>query len=98
MLVTFESDAHGNITMFGDVAIALINMMGHGGSIPGALSASDVDGALRQLKSALKSESLIDECSDDDVTPVSLDRRAVPLITMLEAALKAKKPVLWHGN
>ena len=42
MLVTFSSPAYADITMFGDVAVRLIKMMGHSGTIPSALLAEDV--------------------------------------------------------
>ncbi|MEA1053075.1 DUF1840 family protein, partial [Lamprobacter modestohalophilus] len=33
MLITFETKAHANITMFGDVAVTLIKLMGHSGAV-----------------------------------------------------------------
>ncbi|HAJ92821.1 MAG TPA: hypothetical protein DCO71_09470 [Gammaproteobacteria bacterium] len=32
MLITFSSSAYANITMFGDVALRLLKLMGHSGS------------------------------------------------------------------
>jgi hypothetical protein len=34
MLVTFRSEAYPSITMFGDVAVTLIKLMGHSGAVP----------------------------------------------------------------
>ena len=51
MLVKFRSEA-GNITMFGDVAVTLLKMMGQSGVLPGALVAKDVPAALERLKRA----------------------------------------------
>lgn len=54
MLVTFRSEATESITMFGDVAKSLLNMMGATGRVPGALSAEDVPGALTRLESEVE--------------------------------------------
>jgi len=53
MLVTFETKSHAPITMFGDVAVTLIKMMGHSGTVPSALLAQDVPAALERLKAAV---------------------------------------------
>lgn len=53
MLVTFKSTATESITMFGDVAVTLIKMMGSSGKVPSALGAQDVPGALRQLEAEI---------------------------------------------
>ncbi|WP_293266419.1 DUF1840 domain-containing protein, partial [Neptunomonas sp.] len=54
MLVTFTTDAYGSITMFGDVALAMFKMMGHSGSVPGAILAADVPVALSKLTTAIE--------------------------------------------
>lgn len=54
MLVTFKSTATESITMFGDVAVNLIKMMGSSGRVPSALGAEDVPGALRQLETGIE--------------------------------------------
>jgi hypothetical protein len=41
MLVTFTTEAYADITMFGDVAVALLKMMGHSGTVPSAIRAED---------------------------------------------------------
>ena len=52
MLVTFRSTATESITMFQDVAVQLLKLMGATGKIPGALGPEDVPAALRQLEHA----------------------------------------------
>lgn len=54
MLVTFSSTATDSITMFGDVAVALIKMMGNTGRVPSALGADEVSAALQRLESAIQ--------------------------------------------
>jgi len=42
MLVTFTTKAYADITMFGDVAVAMLKMMGHSTTVPGAIVAEEV--------------------------------------------------------
>ena len=44
MLVTFTTSAYANITMFGDVALHLLKLMGHSATVPGALLAGIPEG------------------------------------------------------
>lgn len=103
MLVTFTTDAYADITMFGDVATTLLNMMGHSGTVPGAILAADVPAALERLKTALAEEKLkeppenIDKEHDEDDEPVvSIETRALPLAELLAAAAKAGSNVMWQ--
>ena len=99
MLVTFKTDV-GNITMFGDVALAMLKMMGHSATIPGAILAADVPMALNRLKAALDAEKTsppIEEDEDDANEPVvSVADRALPLINLLTAAAEADCNVMWE--
>jgi len=97
MLVTFSCKAYADITMFGEVAVSLLKMMGHSGSVPGALSAEDVPAALQQLREALASIALEErpQTGNDDDPPVSLSSRALPLIKLLEAAAAEHTHVMW---
>lgn len=54
MLVTFRSSATESITMFRDVAVELLRMMGATGKIPGGLSADDLPAALAALETAIE--------------------------------------------
>jgi len=53
MLVTFTTDAYADITMFGDVALAMLKMMGHSATVPSAILAADVPEALSRLTAAI---------------------------------------------
>ncbi|MCO6412559.1 MAG: DUF1840 domain-containing protein [Thiogranum sp.] len=102
MLVTFSCPAYANITMFGDVAVRLLKMMGHSGTVPGALLAEDVPAALAHLEAAIEAQEQTPEPqapdSDDDEPPVSLPHRALPLVELLKAAAKAECDVMWDSN
>lgn len=102
MIVTFRSEAHANIIMFGDVAVSLLKLMGHSGTVPGALLAGDVPTALEHLRKAVAANEatvadVSDSVQDDDSSErtVNLAHRALPLIELLAAAATAKCDVMW---
>lgn len=100
MLVTFTTRAHADITMFGDAALALLRMMGHSGTVPGAILAQDVPAALDRLERGIESLKAAEkretpEPSDQDEPRVSLARRALPLIELLAAAARRECDVMW---
>jgi hypothetical protein len=104
MLVTFHSDAWSSITMFGDVAVSLLKMAGHSGTIPSALLADDIPAALARLNQALanapeektKTRVRPDADDTDNPPPVEIRLRAFPLIQLLTAAAAKKCDVMWE--
>lgn len=102
MLVTFSTPAHGDVTMFGDVAIQLLEMMGRSNTTPSALYAEDVQAALERLKAALnpvRSKHPNMPAEDEDEEPaVSISHRALPLIELLEAAVQENCAVMWESD
>jgi hypothetical protein len=93
MLVTFRTKAHADITMFGNVAIELLKLAGHTGTVPSAIRASDVPLFLERLQTALAARHALppDDAmaaeDDPDTEPlVPLGRRALPLIALLREA------------
>jgi hypothetical protein len=106
MLVTFSTKVSADITMFGDVAVDLLKLMGQTGVVPGALLGADTPLALERLKQAVaivgarpagNPPSTDDEQDGEPAVPlVSLRQRAVPLIGLLEAAAAEKADVTWR--
>src|SRR6185436_15179062 len=105
MLVTFHSKAWSSITMFGDVAVTLLKMAGHSGTVPSAMLAGDIPAALARLERKLagvapeseKQPSARQSADDTDSSPaVGLRQRAHPLIQMLSAAAQQKCDVMWE--
>lgn len=97
MLVKFDSEA-GQILMFGDVAAALLKLMGQSGVVPGAIVARDIPPALEKLKKGIDAQAHHPRARRDDETEepdVSLRQRAVPLIELLDRAAKQGKNVMW---
>ena len=97
MLVTFTTDAYADITMFGDVALALLKMMGHSGTVPSAILAADVPAALSRLTAGIEAAKAVPSVDDEDEDEpqVSLSNRALPLINLLTAAAQAGSDVMW---
>ena len=113
MLVTFTSRAYSDITLFGDIATQLLNMMGHTGTVPGSILAEDIPAALARLRAGLEAdkragaepptahaEDLDDEAEEDeeDEAPVALARRAWPLLQLLEASARQQVDVMWKES
>ena len=102
MLIKFKTDAYADIIMFGDVARQLLKMMGHSGTIPGAILAPDVSNALDRLKRAIESAKSAEQPpnqergDENEQASVRLSYRALPLIELLTAAAKKKRDVMWE--
>jgi len=106
MLVTFKSDTYSNITMFGNVALTFLKIMGHSGTVPGAIRAEDVPAALQKLSNAVKDvptalpltspQRSTDDEDDDNEPVVSLRNRALPLIELLQSAVESESNVMWE--
>jgi hypothetical protein len=102
MLVRFDSK-EGTFTMTGDVAVKLLRMMGHSGTVPSAIVAADVPAALARLRAALASapaEAPPGEDEDDERRRdfVPLRHRAVPMIDLLERSAAARVDVMWMAQ
>jgi uncharacterized protein DUF1840 len=104
MLVTFTCSAYADITLFGDIAVRLLRLMGHSGTVPGAIMAEDIPNALQRLQTAIEDQPQSGEPDqdheddDDQEPPVSLAHRAVPLIALLQAAADANTNVMWERS
>ncbi|QEY52464.1 DUF1840 domain-containing protein [Legionella longbeachae] len=95
MLVTFHTDAYEDIMYFADIAKGLLSLMGHSGTIPGAIKSADLPEALKRLQEGLGKENKAEEDDEENEAQISLKKRAIPLIHLLEAAIKKNKDVLW---
>jgi hypothetical protein len=102
MIVRFDSKV-GGFTMMGDVAVTLLRMMGHSGTVPSAILAADIPAAVARLRAALAAlpppaaEPDTDGDDEDDRRrdAVPLPHRAVPLIDLLERSAAANVDVTW---
>ena len=97
MLVTFRTEAHAGITMFGDIAGLLLKKMGLSGTIPSAILAEDIPAVLDRLNNAINAD--IDAETGNKAwgdQSVSLQSRALPLIELLKAASEQHCNVMWE--
>ena len=97
MLVTFTTKAYADITLFGDIALEILKMMGHSPTVPGAILAEDVPAALSRLTGAIEAENTPPPVDDPDAEEpvVSMRHRTLPLMDLLAAAAKAEANVMW---
>ncbi len=107
MLIVFKSKAAGDVMMFGDVAHTLMEIMGKDPGDKGIVTVEQLPEAIARLKAAVAQDKAEKPVIDHDErlfekTPeggkreyVSLARRAVPLIELLEFSLKEGEPVVW---
>ncbi len=91
--------------MFGDVALPLLRMAGHSGTMPSALPAGDIPSSLARLKQELAAAGPEEEskpsvrsgAEDTGIPPpVVLRRRAYPLIQLLSVAAQQECDVMWE--
>ena len=93
--------------MFGDVAVTLLKLMGHSGTVPSALLAADIPSALARLQQGLAAadaevqgkQAARSGAEDADTEPpVGLRLRAYPLIQLLSAAARQGCDVMWEAG
>lgn len=97
MLVRFKSTQTESITMFGDVAVELIRMLGASGAIPSAIAAKDLPAAAARLRQQLDLlHEPVETASDDREAPVALAVRANPLLDIMKRAGDANAALMWE--
>lgn len=96
MLVTFKTDFHANIMMFGDDARTMLKIIGHSGTIPSAILAEDVPVARDRLVAAVEAQKAATAAQDKDANKVSFINRARPLIELFDDAVKKRSNVMWE--
>jgi hypothetical protein len=100
VLVHFDSEV-GGLTMLGDIAVQLLKLMGHSGTVPSAILAADIPAALARLEQALAQSPTPAAAGDggdearDGEPRVSLQQRAYPLVQLLKAAAKRECDLMW---
>jgi hypothetical protein len=108
MIVIFQSQAAGDVMMFGDVARRLMEAMGKEAGPRGIVTVEQLPDAIARLKSLIAADKAAHAGRQDEDLPqfedaesggrrpyVALGKRAVPLLELLELALKKGKPVVW---
>jgi hypothetical protein len=106
VIVSFQT-GFGQLTMHGEVAVALLRAMGHTGSVPGAILAADLPAALASLERVLETSGHLpsgpppqaaedDEDDDREREPaITLRTRAVPLLELMRTAIGRGSDLMW---
>lgn len=97
-------------TMQGVPAVALVQALGHTGTVPGAVLAADLPAALAQLEHTLETsghatpgyvpppEDADESAGREHDPPVALRTRAIPLVSMMRDAIRRGSDLMWdHG-
>jgi hypothetical protein len=108
MIVIFQSQAAGDVMMFGDVARRLMEAMGKEPGERGIVTVEQLPDAITRLKALIAADKVAHAGRQEEDLPqfedaesggkrpyVALGKRAVPLLELLEWALKKGKPVVW---
>ena len=103
MLIKFKTTArYPEITMFRDVALKLIELMGRRGTVPSAIGPEEIPEALASLRTGVAESDAASEDQpphdeeEGEERRVSLHIRALPLIEMLEKAEQESVAVMWE--
>lgn len=109
MMIKFGTK-FGQLLMQGEPALALIRLGGHSGTVPGAVLAIDLPGFLQRLRTGLELHGEAyspaplppeQDARDDEEPaerPVRLRLRAVPLLELIETAVRQPSDLMWeHG-
>lgn len=106
MIITFKSKAAGDVIQFGEVAKRLLGIIGKDPeSTTGIITVEQLPDALARLKAAAAAERAElagrPHGQDDEdeqqgkPRPITLSQRALPLIELMEYALRDNVPVTW---
>ncbi len=112
MLITFKSQASGDVIMFGDVAKKLLAIIGKDpGETRGIVTVEQLPGAIQRLQAAIETDKAAQKTNvpgndeEDEQSeqtgmnaPVDLAQRAWPLLDALEYAARDGVPVIWESN
>lgn len=109
MLVKF-STRHGHLLMQDEPALTLVKLGGHSGNVPSAVLEADLPAFAARLRAGLEqhgdelspappaAEAVSPADADDESRerPVKLRLRAVPLLDMLDTAIRQHSDLLWE--
>jgi Domain of unknown function (DUF1840) len=102
-MITFQSDASGDVMMFDEVAHRMMDIMGKEHTQRGVVTVEQMPDCIARLKAAIAEDRAMargkpqgeGEEETGVAARVSLAQRAVPLLELLERSLQREKPVLW---
>ena len=104
------SQVLGQLLMQGEPAVVLIRLGGHSGTVPSAVLAAELPGFLAKLRTGLElqgdqvsppppvkeSGGAWEDEEEPRERPIKLRLRAVPLLDMLDTAIKQQSDMFWE--
>jgi hypothetical protein len=107
-VITFRSQAAGDVMMFDDVARRMMELMGKEAAERGIVTVDQLPDVISRVKAAIAADRARHQGQQEEDRPqteevpgggkrpyVALAQRAVPLLQLLEYSLKDDKPVMW---
>ncbi len=109
MIVKF-STRYGQLLMQGEPAVKLVKLGGHSGTVPSAILAADLPAFAAKLRAGLEQHGdelspappaaeagrAEDEDNEPRERPIKLRLRAVPLLDMVDTAIRQQADLLWE--
>ena len=99
MLYKFKSQAAAEVIMLQPDAETLLKIIGKTPGAQGIVTVDQIPGAINALRQAIAASKQAPKADDEDDEKaedgVSLERRAVPFIELLERSAAAGKDVVW---
>lgn len=102
MLVIFKSTTSADLIMLPESGREMLAALGKPPAATGIITVEQQPAAIARLRQVLADNppdtvppSENETRGDDPETPVSLSRRVVPLLAMLERSLQDKVPITW---
>jgi hypothetical protein len=110
MLVSFTT-RFGHLLLHGEPALVLLRLGGHSGGVPGAILEADLPAFLARLRAGLEihgeefspappaadaAAAATDGVDEPRERPVRLRLRAVPLLDMIETAMRQHSDLMWE--
>jgi hypothetical protein len=109
MIIKFTT-RNGQLLMQGEPAVRLVKLGGHSGTVPSAVLAVDLPAFAAKLRSGLEQHGdelspvppaaatgrAEDEDDEPRERPIKLRLRAVPLLDMVDTAIRQPSDLLWE--
>lgn len=97
MPVIFSTPSSHRVFMFDKDASMMLKAMKTSGNIPGALFPDAIDDALKSLQERVQLESRDEvELETDDDNHVGIEKKALPLIELMQRAIEKNEKLLWE--
>ncbi len=97
MPVIFSTPSSHRVFMFDKDASMMLKAMKTSGNIPGALFPEAIDDALKALQERVQLESNDEnESATDDDNHVGIQKKALPLMELMQRAIEQNEKLLWE--